>query len=68
MFVLYVHYPLISMSIIVEPVSNPSIYDANIDLGYKDNMLNMLVGILVILCPRVTYVGIMPPLTCISYT
>ena len=32
-------------------INNPMICDANADLGYKDNMFNMLGGILMIMCP-----------------
>ena len=50
------------------PIENPMIFNANVDLGYEVNLFSMLGGMLIILCPYVALMGLMPLLIHITCT
>ena len=49
------------------PIDNHMFCDSNVDLGMRITCLICLVGMLLIFCPYVTLLGMMPPLTHMTY-
>jgi len=50
------------------PIDNSMICDSNVDLGYEDNVFDMLGGMLLNFFPYITLVGMMSSLIHIPYT